>query len=355
MGLSELILGGGAWRGPVSDHFDGRRFHNRPSTSHGFRGLLRWALSREQTARSGLWPDRRADGPAPLDRRPPERSQDLVITVIGHATVLIQLAGQNILTDPIFSERASPLSWSGPRRCRAPGIPLAELPPIDLILISHNHYDHLDRPSLDALRERHDAPIIAPLGNRALLERDGHRVAAELDWWQSAGQGPLSITATPARHFSSRSLFDRDRTLWAGYLIAEPGSGRSVFFAGDTGFGPHFAELAERLGAPDVALLPIGGYKPRWFMEPVHIDPPEAVRAHRALGAGASVAIHFGTFPLSDEGMEESVEDLRAALTAMPAADAISFHLPRFGEALWSDRLLPAARSARPTGIESAP
>jgi L-ascorbate metabolism protein UlaG (beta-lactamase superfamily) len=222
------------------------------------------------------------------------------VTFINHSTVLIQLPGCNILTDPIWSERASPVPWAGPRRHRPPGVRLEDLPPIDVLLLSHNHYDHLDRPTLRRLTPTH---TITPLGVGGI----------ELDWWQSIDVAGLHITAVPATHFSGRDLFDRNGTLWCGYSIATAHG--PVYFAGDTGFnGTPFTEMRERLGEPMLALLPIGAYKPRWIMQPMHMSPTDAADAHALLGSKHSVAIHFGTFQLTDEGECEPADDLRAAL-----------------------------------------
>src|SRR5437588_11149750 len=212
----------------------------------------------------------------------------------------------NILTDPIWSERTSPISSVGPRRHRPPGIRFEDLPPIDLVLVSHNHYDHLDVPTL---RRLSGAPILTPLGNAALMRRHGIS-ASELDWWQTKG----IATLVPAQHFCSRGLTDRDRNLWGGFVISSPFG--NVYFAGDSGSGEHFAQISKRFQPIRLALLPIGAYLPRWFMKPVHIDPAEAVEAHAVLGAATSVAIHFGTFHLGDDGLETPVRDLQRAIAA---------------------------------------
>lgn len=234
----------------------------------------------------------------------------VAITFINQASFLIRLSGGVVLTDPIFSERCSPVSWAGPRRARPPGVALADLPRPDVVLLSHNHYDHMDLPTLRALQAR-DAPrFVTMLGNSRTLARLGI-VATELDWWQEVSVGKLSISATPARHFSARTPFDRNRALWGGFMVS--GGAGKVLFAGDSGAGPHWGDIRTRLGAPDVALLPIGAYEPRWFMAAVHMDPAEAVQAHLALGAGRSVGMHFGTFQLTDEAIDAPLVALEAA------------------------------------------
>ena len=236
----------------------------------------------------------------------------MVVTFVGHATFLIQVAGINLLTDPVYSERASPVSFAGPRRVRAPGVRFDDLPAISLVLLSHNHYDHCDLGTLRALDRRFQPRLVAPIGNGRLLRSAGIHQVEEIDWWQSASAAPLPVTLTPAQHFSARSMFDRNRALWGGFLIEA--RGRRILFAGDSGYGPHWREIARRLGPFDLALLPIGAYEPRWFMKDIHMNPAEAVQAHLDLGPRQSIAMHFGTFQLTPEGIDEPVRDLATAL-----------------------------------------
>jgi L-ascorbate metabolism protein UlaG (beta-lactamase superfamily) len=235
----------------------------------------------------------------------------LRITFINHATTLLQLDSLNILTDPMYSERSSPLSWVGPVRRHAPGIPLKELPPIDLVILSHNHYDHTDLPSIDSLAAMHDPEFIVGPGCGALLEEIGITRIRELDWNEATTIGSLRISGETCRHFSGRGWDDRQKTLWVSYVIE--GVAARVYFAGDTGYGPHFRSTRRRYGRFDLALLPIGAYKPRWFMESLHLSPDEAVLAHQELGARNSVGIHFGTFRLSEEGQDDPVAELTRA------------------------------------------
>lgn len=292
-------------------HHDGERFHNPAWLTGGeavaapqrlrLLSILRWRMGRTRVP----WPERVVDPTPTGDPWAEPAPGEVSITFIGHACFLIRLAGLTVLTDPMFSERASPLTWAGPRRARAPGRALAELPPIDLVLLSHNHYDHLDLPSLRALH-RHSAPrVIAPLGNAAHIRKAAAFDIQELDWWQQAASGqPASarITAIPARHFSSRGLGDAGVSLWAGFVLEA--AGVRLLFAGDSGDGTHWARIGERLGPFDLALLPIGAYAPRSLMRRVHMDPEEAVRAHRTLGAQRSIGMHFGTFQLTDEAID---------------------------------------------------
>ena len=267
--------------------------------------VLRWRLRGERAA----WPAQVRD---PAFASPPGvvAADEVAITFINHASFLIRLGGGVLLTDPMFSERCSPVGWAGPRRARPPGVAFADLPRPDVVLLSHNHYDHMDLPTLRALQAR-DAPhFVTLLGNGRTLAGLGI-VATELDWWQEVAIGGLRITATPARHFSARTPFDRNRALWGGFMVS--GCGGMVFFAGDSGAGPHWGDISMRLGAPDVALLPIGAYEPRWFMGAVHMDPAEAVQAHLALRARQSLGMHFGTFQLTDEAIDAPLVALEMA------------------------------------------
>jgi L-ascorbate metabolism protein UlaG (beta-lactamase superfamily) len=293
----------------LSDHFDGRRFFNPwGSSAKGLLDVLRWKL----TSRAEPWPARIVDASAPP---PPELGPGRCsATFLGHASLLWRLPGLTVLTDPIFSRRASPFSWIGPARVRPAAFGLKGLPPLDAVLVSHNHYDHMDLPTLRALAARGASTVVAPLGNGRALRGAGFERIIELDWWESAELAGGRVTLTPAQHWSSRSPFDRNRALWGGFRM-EAG-GRSAFFPGDTGYGPHFKAIQERLGPVDLAALPIGAYEPRWFMASMHMDPFDAVQAHRDLGARASAAMHWGTFRLTDEGIEAPLRRLESARTA---------------------------------------
>jgi len=239
--------------------------------------------------------------------------RDTTLTWIGHATVLLQVAGVNVLTDPHFSARASPLAFAGPRRRVPPAIALAQLPRIDVVLVSHNHYDHLDAASVRALAKQAGGPphFYVPLGVRAFFERRGIPVAAEMDWWDRATDGALAVHFVPAQHWSARTLRDRNRTLWGGFVVEA--SGFRFIYTGDTGYSKDFAEIGERFGTFDLAVIPIGAYAPRWFMANHHVDPSEAVQIHRDLHAAQSLAVHWGTFVLADEPPRKLAEALSAA------------------------------------------
>jgi L-ascorbate metabolism protein UlaG (beta-lactamase superfamily)/SAM-dependent methyltransferase len=254
------------------------------------------------------------------------------ITFIGHATFLIQTQAGNVLTDPMFSQRAGPFGVFGPRRVRPPAIRFDDLQAISTVLLSHNHYDHCDVPSLRRLAARFDPIVVTPLGNGSLVRSAGIRRVEELDWWQAATTINLPITLTPARHFSARTPFDRNRALWGGFLIVV--NNFRIFFAGDSGYADIFHDIRRRLGPIDLALLPIGAYEPRWFMQAVHMNPAEAVQAHFDLDASMSVGMHFGTFQLTTEGIDAPLHALDAARRAKNLAPT-EFKTLAFGESLF--------------------
>jgi L-ascorbate metabolism protein UlaG (beta-lactamase superfamily) len=298
---------GPTWQGPPSDHFDGERFHAPLSTARGTGDFFRWQAERKRPQ----WKEVEAAPGEPPQRR--LALDEVRVTFVNHATVLLQAHGLNILTDPIWSRRCSPLEGLGPARYRPPGIRFEDLPPIDAVLLSHDHYDHMDVPTLRRIERAFPrARIYAGLGNAAFLRGQRLRHVYDLDWWQEIRFGRAAITGVPAQHFSGRGLCDRDGTLFLGYVVKGPAG--AVFFAGDSGYGPHFAEVRRRLGPMRLALLPIGAYKPEWFMAPMHMSPAQAVQAGEDLGARTSLGVHFGTFQLADDGQDEPPEALRKAL-----------------------------------------
>jgi len=312
------------YRGPPSDHFDGERFYNpgRP-WKPGALDLLAWKLTDDP----GRWyPDVDADaGPAP-----PARVADgtLRVTWVGHATLLVQMSGLNLLTDPVWSDTIGPVSTGGPKRVRPPGIRFEDLPPIDGILLSHNHYDHLDMPTVRRLVEAHDVPVYAGLGSGPYFEAEGLPASVDLDWWESiALADSITLTAVPAMHRSRRGFSDEGYALWLGWVV-DDGHG-AVYFAGDTAWGDHFGEIRRRFDGVRLALLPIGAYKPQWFMRSQHISPREAVDAAVTLDAEVSIGMHYATFRLADDGHWEPVLDLERALALHPSPPV--FHVVDFG------------------------
>lgn len=320
-----VLLSGVVMAGPKpvrSDHFDGKRFFNpHDATNHGAGEALKWAANRKPS------PWRRvAVQPAPPPA-PRVDGDDLRVTWVGHSTLLVQWAGLNLLTDPVWSERVSPVSWAGPARFAAPGLRFEDLPPIDAVVISHNHYDHLDEASVIRLHREHDPRFFVPLGVKPWMEKRGITRVDELDWWGSVEALGARFHAVPVQHFSGRGATDRNATLWVGWVV-EAASGR-FFFAGDTGYSPDFVEIGRRFAPIRLAAIPIGAYDPRWFMAPVHVDPAQAAQIHVDVGAQQSVAIHFGTFKLTDEPQDEPPRLLAEAcgrLGIPPGAFAVLGH-----------------------------
>ncbi len=314
---------------PASDHFNGKTFFNPGGRAErSLLDVLRWQL----TSRRTRWPDWVDIAPQPPPA-PPSRPGGMTATWINQATFLLQTAQHTLLTDPIFSARCSPVGWAGPRRVHAPGVAFAALPKIDTVLLSHDHYDHCDFPSLQRLARAHQPLFVAPLGHRELLASAGATRIVELDWWQSHALAPdLTVTLTPARHWSRRGPGGTNLRLWGGFYLQT--AARRVWFAGDSGYDEAlFRDIGRRCGAPDLALIPIGAYEPRWFMSPAHLNPEEAVRVHRDTGARRSLAMHWGTFQLTDEAREAPLRALELARTAAGLRDG-EFHAPAPGESV---------------------
>ncbi len=327
--LALLIAGCTAqprWNGPsVAPNVNGR-FQTAEPFDRGLADLLRYLWQRQPGEWPGMTGLPRVTEPMGRYAGPGWR-----VTVVGHATALIETGGTAVLTDPVWSDRIGPVPALGLRRHAAPGVRFEALPPISAVLISHNHYDHLDLPTLKRLQAAHDPVFIVGLGDGALLRDAGLRRVRELDWWQSVELAPgQRLISVPVQHWSQRRVWpsDRNLSLWQGFVHEGP-AGR-VYFAGDTGYGPHFREAAERLGPMSLALLPIGAYQPRWLTAYQHMDPAEAVQAHRDLGAGQSFGIHWGTFELADEGQWTPPRDLAAAV-ASAGLDQSAFSAPAFG------------------------
>jgi L-ascorbate metabolism protein UlaG (beta-lactamase superfamily) len=292
---------------PVSDHFNGKTFFNPGGQSvRGLLDVLKWKMS----SRATPWPANIVVVPQPVPTAP---DAGVSATWVGHATFVLRTAEAVILTDPVFSAVAGPGGVLGPRRAMDPGVGFEALPRVDLVLLSHDHYDHCDVPTLRRLARRDDPLVVAPLGHRALLARAGMKRIVELDWWQTlAASTGLEVTLVPSRHWSRRTPWGTNKRLWGGFMVRT--AGRLVYFVGDSGYDPAlFVEIGRRCGAPDLAMIPIGAYEPRWFMASAHMNPEEAVRVHRDVGAQCSIAMHWGTFQLTDEGREDPVRALGAA------------------------------------------
>jgi len=294
-----------------SDHFNGNRFFN-PTLPNDIAPSRRSMFKMMREPRTP-WPDWVENTGVPRLNEALGANQ-AAITFVNHATFLIQINGVSILTDPVWSERASPFRRIGPRRVRKPGVPFEELPAIDIVLLSHNHYDHLDIATLKQLRQRFAPTVFTADGDARLVAPLGFKKVYELDWWDVVQfNDVLKVTFVPAQHFSARGLFDRQKSLWGGYMIES--QGRRIYFGGDSGYATHFSDIKARLGPPDIAMLGIGAYEPRWFMKPVHMNPAEAVRAHRDLGSKQSIGMHFGTFQLTTEAIDQPLVDLAQALS----------------------------------------
>jgi L-ascorbate metabolism protein UlaG (beta-lactamase superfamily) len=319
------LIGGPGYDGPQSDHFNGQLFFNPDApTGRSFKDFLRW----QRTQQRKRWPEWVANRAQPALPETLATGQ-IALTFINHITFLLQFNGLNVLTDPVYSQRVSPFRSLGPRRVRDPGLAFEALPPIHLVLITHNHYDHLDIETLLRLEQVHSPRFVTGLGNRAFLAGFGIQAVDELDWWQSVATAGAEVTLTPAQHWSSRGPRNRNRTLWGGFIVRA--SGRQVYFAGDTGYGTHFRQVRERVGRVDLALLPIGAYEPRWFMRDQHMNPEDAVRAHLDLDPKVSVATHFGCFQLTDEGIDDPPLELAAACER-PGVSPDAFQVLETGE-----------------------
>jgi L-ascorbate metabolism protein UlaG (beta-lactamase superfamily) len=304
--------------GPASDHFDGARFFDPEGAApRGPADVLRWMIGSRWGGTRAKWP---AWVPSPYVDHPPARVDGASwrICYVGHASWLVQTAGLNVLLDPVWSQRASPFRRFGPKRVNDPGIAFSDLPPIDLVLVSHAHYDHLDLPTLSQLAATHHSRVITPLGNDTIMRNYDLSIAAEgYDWHQrveiAAG---MAVTPVPTRHWSARNLSDRNMSLWASFVIEAP-AGR-IYFVGDSGYGDgaYFRRVRDRYGPLKLAILPIGAYEPRWFMRDQHMNPAEAVQALLDCGAETALASHHGTFQLTDEAIDAPVLALTDAMNA---------------------------------------
>lgn len=302
------LLAAPKYKGPITDHFNGKKFINYGEVEAQWLGtVLKYFFTRKSTK----WV-------VPKDIVTPAKVSNKVddpnfrVTFINHATILIQLKGVNIITDPVYARAAGLFGLIGPLRKLPPGIAMNDLPPIDFVFISHNHYDHLDIGALKRIIQKHNPQFITTLGNDLLLKKYTAKVSA-IDWWQSVEiNKDVELICTPGQHFSSRGLTDRDANLWGGFVLkTESGN---IYWAGDSGYGNFFKDIGKKYGPFRFACIPIGAYKPRWFMGPIHISPEEAVQVHLDVKSLQSMAFHWGTFDLADEGWDEPVVTLKSEL-----------------------------------------
>jgi len=303
-----------AYSGPVSDHFDGLHFYDPDGSPPKSLGqLLRWQFGPDRQRQA--WP---VWAPSPYADTPPPRvtGAKVRLSFVGHASWLIQTSGLNILIDPVWSARVSPVGWAGPRRHNHPGIAFEALPRIDIALVSHGHYDHLDLATLSKLAANFAPRVITPLGNDVTMRSANDAIKAEaFDWHQRVELGGgVAVTLVPARHWSARGLFDRNKTLWASFVMETPAG--KIYIVCDSGYGDgkHFRRVAETHGPLRLAILPIGAYEPRWFMKDQHMNPSDAVKALADCGAAQALAHHHGTFQLTDEAIDAPLIALEAAL-----------------------------------------
>ncbi|KTC70242.1 outer membrane protein RomA [Legionella birminghamensis] len=298
----------GFYKGPPSDHFNGKEFYN-PGEEHKKRNANYDLFNLWVAILQNQWPESLPKIAYPL--LPANYPDGAMVTFINHSTVLIQSKRVNVLIDPIFSYRASPFQWIGPARHREPGLAFDALPTIDVVLVSHNHYDHMDLNTLKSLEKRYHPQFIVPLGNKVILQRQGIKQVSELDWWENVQIKNTRISLLPARHDSRRGLYDLNKTLWGSFGLEI--EGRKIYFAGDTGYSPHFKEIKSHWGQPQLSFVPIGAYEPRALAKPYHLNPADAVRAHLDLGSRRSIGIHWGTFQLGAENFTQPVDDLALA------------------------------------------
>jgi L-ascorbate metabolism protein UlaG (beta-lactamase superfamily) len=306
------------YKGPITNHWNGKKFYsygahpgNGLEEHNDWKLFWKWMHSRA----TSKWHFRENRFRA----TPQERVMggEMVVTFVNHATMLIQTEGLNILTDPVWSKRVSPFSFLGPKRYRPVGILFLDLPPIDVVLISHNHYDHMDLATLKRITKKWKPKIYAGLGNARYLRSRGIKNTTDLDWWEKdVLKEGIAVVCAPGQHFSSRALSDRNKTLWCGFVLETPHG--DIYFAGDTGYGPFVQKLHERYKKFRLAFLPIGAFRPEWFMGPVHTSPDQAVQMHHELHAETSIAMHFGTFHLADDHQDEPPERIRDIIANTP-------------------------------------
>jgi L-ascorbate metabolism protein UlaG (beta-lactamase superfamily) len=304
-----------SYDGPVSDHFDGKTFFDPDGVPpKSLSEVLRWQFGGDRQRQA--WPDWVENEHA--DTPPPRVNSGVRLSYVGHASWLIQAAGQNILIDPVWSDRVSPVSFVGPKRHNAPGIAFDRLPAIDTVLVSHGHYDHLDLATLSRLAATFNPRVVTPLGNDSTMRSADRAIRVEAFDWKDRVElgGGLAVTLVPTRHWTSRTLFDRNKALWASFMLETPAG--KIYIVCDSGYGDgiHFRRVRDAHGPLRLAILPIGAYEPRWFMQDQHMNPADAVKAFADSGAGQALAHHHATFQLTDEAMHAPAKELDIALDA---------------------------------------
>jgi N-acyl-phosphatidylethanolamine-hydrolysing phospholipase D len=331
LGLLAACASGNPYYDPSKPHHRPNGFNNNYLDNQKVgEGFWRWQWNSFVTARAPDRPERVPRKAVDLPYLKGNRS-DITTTWIGHSTMLWQIGGKNILVDPHFYPRASPVSFAGPARVTPPAIALADLPHIDVVVVSHNHYDHLDRPTVLDLNAQAGGPplFVVPLGMDLWLKAQGISNVQALDWWQHRDVADIRVTLVPAQHWSARSPFDRHEVLWGGFVVQRDGF--SMYYSGDTGYSKDFLDIAARFGGFDFAQIPVGCYEPRWFMGNQHVNEPEAIQIHRDVRSKFSMGVHWGTFRLCDDPVDQVIEEFpKAAQKAGLKPD--EFVLPALGE-----------------------
>lgn len=299
---------------PKSDHFDGKRFFNphKPKMDKPFGDLIKWKMKNSEKD----WP-KWVEITQTKPKKKRTETNEVIVTFINHNSLLIQIDGVNIITDPIYSDRTSPVSWAGPKRVKAPGVKYEDLPPIDLIIISHNHYDSLDTPTIHRMMKDHPAKVLIGLGSKHYIDVEFRDRVIEMDWQDEHKFKDLTLVFLPTQHWSKRTLTDLRKSLWGSFAIF---GSKKIYFVGDTGYFHHFKEAGEKYNGFDLALIPIGAYEPRWFMKNAHINPEESFKVHQDLKSEFSIGIHYGTFQLTDEAIDDPIKDLTKVLKENPQA-----------------------------------
>jgi L-ascorbate metabolism protein UlaG (beta-lactamase superfamily) len=329
--ISILIIGfflsTPGYKGPATDHFDGKKFRNLNGVeAKGFKDIFKW-LREGRSPR--VWKENLTPS-TPFDGEE-SKMGECRISFINHSTFFIQIDGLNILTDPVWSKHASPFQFAGPKRMKQPGLKMESLGRVDFILLTHNHYDHLDLTALKRLDHLYAPRIITALGVDLFLHKKGFRNIQALDWWEKTSLKHIKLHSTPTQHFSSRGIFDRDRSLWCGFVLQS--DHHNIYYVGDSGYGAFFKEIGDRLGPFDASIIPIGAFKPEWFMQPIHVNPAQAIQIHHDVSSKMSIACHYGTFPLADDSMDDPV-DLLTQNIEQNKAEKIDFRTLEHGESI---------------------